>query len=237
MTRFIIRMMASDLEVDPLEDSYDEDLINIDLPSKYEKFDIKHGPIIKDDSSFDCTLGNPRKMEKLEAIFLVGGFWQSSYLFGKIKANCSQKFRLICQPESGQPAIVCGVVLMGLNPSLVKQRVIRRTYGYQYAMEYDDEKDKGRPKVMYENGKTQCNGRFHQYAKKGDIQDIRYYSEAYFTISYDNQPSIHLFAYDGDINNKGIIGVGNIKTTHSQYERSTIPEDSGKIGIQGTILE
>lgn len=129
-------------------------------------------------------------MEKLDAIFLVGGFGQSSYLFGKIKANFSEKIRLICQPERGQTAIVRGAVLMGLNPLLVKQRVVRRTYGYQYAMEYDDEKDEGRPKVIYKDGKAYCNGRFQQYAKKGDINDIGHYSEAYFTSSYDSKPSI-----------------------------------------------
>lgn len=87
-------------------------------------------------------------VERLDAIFLVGGFGQPSYLFGKIKAKFSNMICLICQPERGQTAIVRGAVLMGLNPLFFKQRVVRRTYGYQCAMLFEEE-DKGRPKINY----------------------------------------------------------------------------------------
>ncbi|KAI9273229.1 hypothetical protein EDC94DRAFT_594273 [Helicostylum pulchrum] len=137
-------------------------------------------------------------VEKLDAIFLVGGFGQSDYLIGKIQATFSEKVGIIARPEFGQMAIVRGAVFMGLTPLSVKERVIRRTYGYQCALVYDEIADSGRPKVE-KDGAAYCNGRFLPYASKGDVKGIDYSVSVQFAGYYrDKKQSIRLFAYDGE---------------------------------------
>ncbi|KAG2229082.1 hypothetical protein INT48_005351 [Thamnidium elegans] len=135
---------------------------------------------------------------KLDAIFLVGGFGQSDYLIGTIQARFRKDTEIIARPEAGQMAIVRGAVFMGLDPLFVKKRVIRRTYGYQCALEFDEIADSGRPRTE-KGGAAYCNGRFLPYASKGEVKDIDHSVSVLFTGYYrEKKQSIRLFAYDGD---------------------------------------
>lgn len=137
-------------------------------------------------------------VERLDAMFLVGGFGQSDYLIGKIQAMFSEKVGIIARPEFGQMAIVRGAVFMGITPFVVKKRVIRRTYGYQCALPYDEVKDIGRTRVEKDRV-TYCNGIFVPYASKGAVEDINYNVRVKFAGYYRDkkQPIRKLFS---DIN-------------------------------------
>ncbi|KAG2214303.1 hypothetical protein INT47_000859 [Mucor saturninus] len=76
---------------------------------------------------------------------------------------------LICAPARGEIAIVRGAVLMGLEPHFVKQRVIRRTYGYECSLKFDENLDPERLRTVDQNGEAYCNNRFKSYALKGEI--------------------------------------------------------------------
>jgi hypothetical protein len=133
--------------------------------------------------------------KKLDAIFLVGGFGQSSYLFTQLKKRYSAEVKRVGKPVRGEMAIVRGAVLMGLNPRFVKQRVIRRTYGYECALEFVEGVDPEFLRSTQRNGKHYCNNRFRPYALKGEIKDIDYFCKESFSAYYDKNPSLRKYIY------------------------------------------
>jgi hypothetical protein len=102
----------------------------------------------------------------------------------------SSKVRLVCTPSRGEMAIVRGAVLMGLNPRFVKQRVVRRTYGYECALAFEEELDPMELRTVSQDGDFYCNKRFQQYATKGEIKDIDCYATTSFQSYYSGNPSL-----------------------------------------------
>ncbi|KAG0367020.1 hypothetical protein BGX24_003440 [Mortierella sp. AD032] len=63
------------------------------------------------------------------AIFLVGGFGSSSYLYSRVKAQFSGQVGLISIPPCPELAVVRGAVYAGLNRRVATSRITRRYYG------------------------------------------------------------------------------------------------------------
>ncbi|RCH95049.1 hypothetical protein CU098_003290, partial [Rhizopus stolonifer] len=78
---------------------------------------------------------------KLDAIFLVGGFGQSTYLYRRVLAEFQSRVGFIGVPPRGELAVVRGAVYFGLNPHMVTERVSRRTYGLETRMVFDPRHD------------------------------------------------------------------------------------------------
>ncbi|KAI7897314.1 uncharacterized protein EV154DRAFT_454752 [Mucor mucedo] len=205
----------------PSNPDYDEDFLIVTLPDRFDESEADwtlgklfvtnsqfhvHPEVILSDifypvvnqvlSLIDTQLGKIDR--KLDAIFLVGGFGQSSYLLHKIKDEFANDVALICAPKRGEMAIVRGAVLMGLDPHFVKQRIIRRTYGYECSLKFDEELDPERLRTVDQNGEVYCNNRFKSYALKGEVRDVDYYVYTSFKCYYNKNPVLQLYAYDGN---------------------------------------
>jgi len=105
--------------------------------------------LIKDEWSFDINFEDIKKMfdsvvnkilqlirEQLDkskkecsAIFLVGGFGESKYLQARIKKEFGEIVPNISVPPHPITSVVKGGVLYGLKEEIVKDRVLKRTYG------------------------------------------------------------------------------------------------------------
>lgn len=166
---------------DPSDPNYDDDYIAAKLPHRFSIIKMEPAPVYIEDYTllispleiitniFDPVVDKVLSLvdsqfknvdETLDAIFLVGGFGQSAYLFTKLKNMFSSKVRLVCTPSRGEMAIVRGAVLMGLNPRFVKQRVVRRTYGYECALAFEEELDPMELRTVSHDGDFYCNKRF-----------------------------------------------------------------------------
>ncbi|CAM1501732.1 Fc.00g037160.m01.CDS01 [Cosmosporella sp. VM-42] len=86
-----------------------------------------------------------KKGEKIQEIFLVGGFGDSLYLNKRMKQYCSGKGMSVSCPPKCQAAIATGAALRGLFGLKPDSRVCRRHYGYDLALDFregiDDEDD------------------------------------------------------------------------------------------------
>ncbi|KAI8875168.1 hypothetical protein K501DRAFT_180167, partial [Backusella circina FSU 941] len=138
-----------------------------------------------------------QSQEKLDAIFLVGGFGQSTYLLQSIRKEYDPKVGLICAPSRGEMAIVRGAVLMGLNPQSVTERVIRRTYGFSCGLPFEEGDPSEHGYQSKANNAWYCRNRFLVYAKKDDIRSINHFVVREFVGSYGKQPILRLYAFDG----------------------------------------
>lgn len=123
---------------------------------------------------------------KLDAIFLVGGFGQSTYLYRRILAEFRSRVGSIGVPPRGELAVVRGAVYFGLNPYMVKERVSRRTYGVEARMHFNPQLDPPENCIRGDNNKNYCKQRFSVYAKKGQSIEIDHCISKKFTIAYPN---------------------------------------------------
>lgn len=122
----------------------------------------------------------------LEAIFLVGGFGQSNYLFRRVEEVFANRVGMIGVPPRGELAVVRGAVYFGLNPQIVTERVSRRTYGVETRMLFQKGLDPEEYSVVGVDQKTYCRQRFSVYVQKGQSVKVDECVSKNFVISYPN---------------------------------------------------
>lgn len=86
-------------------------------------------------------LDHPEARRKMDAIFMVGGFSQSPYLESRIKETFSERVNIISVVPRGELAIVRGAVLLGIQPTIIAQRIAKHTYGLQTRARFERGKD------------------------------------------------------------------------------------------------
>ncbi|KAM5360954.1 hypothetical protein ACJZ2D_013408 [Fusarium nematophilum] len=110
--------------------------------------------------------------EKIEEVFLVGGFGDSLYLNQRMKESCSSSGISVACPPQCQAAIATGAALRGLFGLKPDSRVCRRHYGYESRFPFREGVD-GEDDASYsswDNSKM-CNGRARWVAKMNQHVD------------------------------------------------------------------
>ncbi|KAI8049127.1 uncharacterized protein B0P05DRAFT_500133 [Gilbertella persicaria] len=153
-------------------------------------------PVIR--QVLDLIRGQLQQSPQLEAIFLVGGFGQSNYLFRRVEDEFANQVGMIGVPPRGELAVVRGAVYFGLNPQIVTERVSRRTYGVETRMLFQDDIDPPEYSVMGADQKRYCRQRFSVYVHKGQSIKVDECVSKNFVISYPNDTDSDLFAFDGE---------------------------------------
>ncbi|KAI7885933.1 uncharacterized protein EV154DRAFT_470549 [Mucor mucedo] len=139
-----------------------------------------------------------RQSSYLEAIFLVGGFGQSNYLFRRVEDAFAERVGMIGVPPRGELAVVRGAVYFGLNPQIVTERISRRTYGIETRMLFQNDIDPPEFSVVGIDGKIYCRQRFSVYIHKGQSVKVDECISKTFILSYPNDTDSDLYAYDGN---------------------------------------
>lgn len=165
------------------------------LPAE-ELRDYVFEPVIR--QVLDLIRGQLVQSPQLEAIFLVGGFGQSNYLFRRVEEEFANQVGMIGVPPRGELAVVRGAVYFGLNPQIVTERVSRRTYGVETRMLFQEGIDPPEYAVMGGDGKRYCRQRFSVYVHKGQSVKVDECVSKNFVISYPNDTDSDLFAFDGE---------------------------------------
>ncbi|KAH8553127.1 hypothetical protein BGW37DRAFT_488514 [Umbelopsis sp. PMI_123] len=142
--------------------------------------------------------GQLNQSPNLEAIFLVGGFGQSNYLFRRVEEAFANRVGMIGVPPRGELAVVRGAVYFGLNPQIVTERVSRRTYGVETRMLYQPGLDPIEYSVVGADNRLFCRQRFSVYVHKGQSVKVDECISKNFVISYPNDTDSDLYAFDGD---------------------------------------
>ncbi|KAL1924594.1 uncharacterized protein VTP21DRAFT_4248 [Calcarisporiella thermophila] len=135
---------------------------------------------------------------KLEAIFLVGGFGQSNYLYNRVHQIFATRVSLIGVPPRGALAVVRGAVYFGLNPRMVTQRISRRSYGVETRMLFEPGLDPPEYSITGSDGRLLCRQRFSVFVRKGQPIKVDDCITKEFTVTYPNDTDSDLFACDLD---------------------------------------
>ncbi|KAG2235179.1 hypothetical protein BDF21DRAFT_425285 [Thamnidium elegans] len=165
------------------------------LPAE-ELRDYVFEPVIR--QVLDLIKGQLAQSPQLEAIFLVGGFGQSNYLFRRVEDEFANQVGMIGVPPRGELAVVRGAVYFGLNPQIVTERVSRRTYGVETRMLFQEDIDPPEYSVVGGDQKKYCRQRFSVYVHQGQSIKVDECVSKNFVISYPNDTDSDLFAFDGE---------------------------------------
>jgi hypothetical protein len=65
-------------------------------------------------------------LKPVDAIFMVGGFGKSSYLYRRVNDSFVPRVKFVGIPPRAEMAVVRGAVYFGLNPRIVAQRISRK---------------------------------------------------------------------------------------------------------------
>jgi hypothetical protein len=131
----------------------------------------------------DQVTGKP-----LNTIFLVGGFGSSSYLYDRVRTTFQHQIPQILYPARASLAIVRGAVHYGLHPQPISSRILRRTYGINAGLPFDELYDPPSSRFVRPDGSVRCVTRFLTFACKGDAirvdQCIREQMYIYYNTIY-----------------------------------------------------
>lgn len=111
------------------------------------------------------------KGEKLNFIFLVGGFSESPYLKAEILRKFESNKIQVLVPRRPQVSVVRGACFYGYNPRSISSRVAKKTYGINTLTVFDPEVHPESKKVVIE-GEEFCEDVFDAFVRKGESVSI-----------------------------------------------------------------
>ncbi|KAI9015286.1 hypothetical protein CLU79DRAFT_797009 [Phycomyces nitens] len=162
--------------------------------------------------------------KQIDALFVVGGFGQSSYLGKRIKETFNGKVGLISVPSRGEISVMRGAVMFGLNPSKVSHRVLRRTYGLIVNEPFNPLTDPPEKRRVEPDGDVICDDCFDVYATKGECIAINACVSKELSFYYPGTYIIDLYAYDIDENTpRFVTDPGVRKVAEIRFRTPTLP--------------
>lgn len=104
--------------------------------------------------------------DKINYIFLVGGFADCQLLQMEVRKEFEEKYPVLV-PEEANLAVVKGAVMFGQKPNIVTERVLAETYGTDTCMKFErcDPEEK---RIIVEDTSL-CSDRFKLLATVGEV--------------------------------------------------------------------
>ncbi|CAO3608977.1 unnamed protein product [Cunninghamella blakesleeana] len=140
---------------------------------------------------------NGSTLKPVDAIFMVGGFGKSTYLHRCVERTFVPRVQFVGIPPRAEMAVVRGAVYFGLNPTLVSQRVLRRTYGLSSQIRFDDARDPRENRILV-NNIWYCKQRFSVFANKGQEVGVNECVTKKYHVMYPHSTETDLYAFDED---------------------------------------
>ena len=172
-----INSCHQDIEVD--EDAINERIQrscpeNVSVSSDYLNITMEmlgnlHRPIVTKITEQMKSLLAKQSLQDVKTIFLVGGFSEAQFLRKEI-SRCFPDKRILIPPDP-QLAIIRGAVEFAQEPSLLRARVMGKTYGLDIWCVFDPDKHPPEKRVVFRE-EVYCRDIFRTLAKKGERIDI-----------------------------------------------------------------
>ncbi|XP_060558389.1 heat shock 70 kDa protein 12A-like [Ruditapes philippinarum] len=109
------------------------------------------------------------EFREIDTLLLVGGFSESDIVQESVREAFQNK-RIIVPSEPGL-AVLKGAVLFGHNPSVMKSRISKYTYGTENIPPFVDGTDPEKYKV-FENGIYKCRYHFLPFVRAGEMVPV-----------------------------------------------------------------
>jgi hypothetical protein len=109
----------------------------------------------------------------INAIFMVGGFGSSNYLYTMVEQEFRDRVTMIASPPKGELAVVHGAVMHALHPDKVTSKIARRSYGVMTRMKFEEGLDPEESAIITVDGVKRCSTRFDVYLRKGERVEVQ----------------------------------------------------------------
>ena len=106
--------------------------------------------------------------EKVDTIYLVGGFGGSKYIYAKITEYFGDKYKYVT-PLKPDFAVIRGAVLFRKNPDIVHARKADATYGVGTSISFDPQIHNPEYKWVDDDGEEMCSKIFYTIVERGDL--------------------------------------------------------------------
>ena len=160
--------------------SVSSDYLNITM----EMLGELHHPIVTRIAEHIKVLLSKPSLQDVKTMFLVGGFSEAQFLRREISRRFPDKRLLI--PHDPELAIIHGAVEFAQDPSLLRARVMGKTYGVDTCCKFDPEQHPVEKRFVSGLFKVYCTDIFQPLVKKDeriDIEETRSFS--FSPINYD----------------------------------------------------
>lgn len=128
-----------------------------------------HRPIVTKIADHIHELLTKNSLKDVKTMFLVGGFSEAQFLRKEISRRFEDMRILI--PHDPELAIIHGAVQFAQDPSLLRARVMGKTYGVEVCYEFDPENHPQENRLETPHG-IFCRSGFHPLVKKNERVDI-----------------------------------------------------------------
>ena len=145
--------------------SVSSDYLNITM----ETLGDLHRPIVTKIAEHVNNLLSKESLKDVKTMFLVGGFSEAQFLRKEVSCRFPDKRILI--PYNPELAIIHGAVEFAQDPSLLRARVLGKTYGLDIWTRFDSNKHPPEKKEIWQNTEY-CRDIFQTLAKKNERIDI-----------------------------------------------------------------
>ncbi|KAL3881574.1 hypothetical protein ACJMK2_027997 [Sinanodonta woodiana] len=128
------------------------------------------------------------KVANLKRLLLVGGFSECSYVKNAIKHEFPD--HTITVPEGAATAVLRGAILYGRDPSVIKSRICKFTYGFDWSEEYNPKIHPLNKRIATDDG-AYCSDIFKKLVEVGQEVNVGHCSEEIETfVTYSSQERI-----------------------------------------------
>ncbi|KAF7727817.1 hypothetical protein EC973_007048 [Apophysomyces ossiformis] len=127
-------------------------------------------PVIQD--VIGCIHKQKQQTTNLKAIFMVGGFGSSHYLYHRVSEEFKAEGIKVITPHRAELAVSRGAVYFGMNPRKVTTRVPRYWYGIDITHTFEEGVDPPEFKIIKPDGSIRCDNRFSVFVRRGEPLDI-----------------------------------------------------------------
>ncbi|KAG0167983.1 Heat shock 70 kDa protein 12A [Apophysomyces sp. BC1015] len=134
----------------------------------------------------------------INAMFLVGGFGCSEYLYNTLRDKFSNTVGVVVMPPRGELAVVRGAVYSLLCPGVITSKILRRTYGVRTRLPFEEGLDPEESAIVTKDGVKRCGTRFDLIARKGSRIRLDRKISRTFWVAYPKHTEVDMYAYDGD---------------------------------------
>ncbi|KAG0165273.1 hypothetical protein DFQ30_008693 [Apophysomyces sp. BC1015] len=127
-------------------------------------------PVVRD--VIGCIHKQKQQTKNLKAIFMVGGFGASHYLYHRVDQEFKEEGIMVVTPYRAELAVSRGAVYFGMNPTKVTTRVPRYWYGIDITHTFEEGIDPPEFKIIKPDGSIRCDNRFSVFVRRGEPLDI-----------------------------------------------------------------
>ncbi|ORX60439.1 actin-like ATPase domain-containing protein [Hesseltinella vesiculosa] len=178
-------------------------------------------PVVKD--VLDLLHQQLKMTTNLKAIFMVGGFGSSQYLYHRVNEEFSPLGVKVVTPNRGELAVARGAVYAGLNPTKVSVRVPRYWYGIEITAPFVEGVDPPHFKITNPDGTVRSDHRFSIFVRRGEPLPNDHCISKRYTTFYPRHTACTFFACENEQEPRWVVQEGVRKVFDFEIPMPNLP--------------